>query len=150
MSGRFADREAVHRLVLGPCGCPSQPHAEDWVDIRTELSGTEWATIMAGNTARSLAVLVRAWNLENEAGEVPVTEATLEALDLPTFTAIDRWIGEHIEVPKVPNPSAGPSRRGSRGPATRTRTTRPNGSSMTPSWQPAGASATSGTPLPSS
>lgn len=148
---RFVDKSAVGRVNLGPCDCPGTPHGEDWADIRKELSASEWAVIFQRDTDLSMTVLVAGWSLADAEGDaVPITVETVSALDFATFTAIDQYVAANISPPTLPNGSSGPSRRGTRGPRSQTRPTPINGSSTTPSWQAAGVSGTSTTPLPSS
>jgi len=111
---RFADPTATDRLVLGPCACPGTPHAEDWVDLRTQLSGADWYVVAQGDTGRTLALIVTGWNLCDADGAVSADAEHLDAIDLTTFQAIDSWIASHLTFPTLPNASAAPSPGSSR------------------------------------
>lgn len=128
---RFVDREDTATLDLGPCACPGTPHESDWVKLRKQLSGGEWVTVIQGNTDKSLALLIVGWNLCDDVGPVDVNEQTVSQIDLATFKAIDDWIAANVSLPQLPNASGAPSRNGSRGSASRTRTTPRKGSPTT-------------------
>lgn len=138
---RFVDRSAVERLDLGD---------GDWVDLRTELSGPEWAFAQRSST-RFLSVVIAAWSLTNDAGEVvPINTLTVADLNEPTFRLIDDWILANIREPTLPNAFAAPSQDSSPGSGSQIQTPKKANSSTTLSWQPAAHSGTSGTPPPSS
>lgn len=111
---RFVDRTKVERVDLGD---------GDWVDLRTELSATEWTSLVAGDSAQALSVIVADWNLVDEDGD-PVlrTPAVMADLDVATFRIIDDWTGKHLQFPTLPNASGAPSRNGSKGSASRIQT----------------------------
>src|SRR5690349_6018737 len=121
--GRFVDKSAGEWVPLGACECPGTPHPDgDKAFIRTDLSGSEWATVGQGNTDRSLTIFIVEWNLLDEDGDpLLINEATVGQLDTPTFRAIDSWIGEHVTYPALPNASGAPSRNGSRASASQRR-----------------------------
>lgn len=128
---RFADPSAVKRVELGPCDCKGQPHAGDWVDIRTDLSGSE-VQVLIGLSAldsegqsEAIAPFIAGWNLLGPDGsEWPVTPEALFLLKGDTARLLGEGIAAVLrENLGLPNRSSAPSRASSRGSASRTRTT---------------------------
>lgn len=125
MSGWFAEPSATKRFVLGECRCPGQPHDEDFMDIRSELSGTDLAAMEQAEPVDRMKLLVVGWNLRDEHGEVPIDGDHLGRLYLDLFTRLNDWLTKNSTVAALPNASGAPSLNGSRGSASHTRTTRP-------------------------
>ena len=123
---RFADPKATARLVLGECQCPGTPHEEDWVDLRSELGAQDVLAMATGNSLDILELLVVEWNLlDNDGSRAPVDREHIERLYADTFSDLDAFIEGHVRLAtSLPNASGAPSRNGSRGSASHTRTTR--------------------------
>jgi len=141
---RFADPNATKRLELGPCECPNTPHAEgDWIDLRSELSGIDLASMESASPPERMKRLIVRWNLIGDGGvTAPIDDDYLGRLYLDLFDRINTWLNENAKVASLPNGSAGPSRASSRGNGSRTPKAKTDGSSTTPSWPLDGASAT--------
>lgn len=123
---RFADPTATARFVLGECQCPGTPHDEDWIDLRSELGAQDVLLMASGNSLDFLERAIVGWNLLDGDGTLaPVDRDHIERLFADTFNDLDAFISKHIRVgTQLPNASGAPSRNGSRGSASRTRTTR--------------------------
>lgn len=122
---RFANPAATERFTLGPCDCDGKPHDEDWMDLRSELSGLELANLEELEPVDRMKLLIVRWNLVGDDGEVaPIDGDYLGRLYLDIFTALDSWLNEHLKVSTLPNAFGAPSRNGSRGSASHTLTTR--------------------------
>lgn len=119
---RFADRSVTERYVLGPCECEGTPHAEDYLDLRTQLSGLELATMEGSGLVERLQVLVVGWNLIEGGAIAPLDADHLERLSLPTLNRITAWWSERAEGFALPNGSAAPSRSSKRASGSPTRT----------------------------
>lgn len=124
---RFADPKATERYVLGSCECDGTPHDEDYLDLRVQLSGIELLAIDSAGVVERLEILVAGWNLIDNDEPAPIDREHLERLSLPTLRAIGNWWSEKASSFTLPNGSGAPSRNGSRGSASRTRTTPTNG-----------------------
>ncbi len=124
MSGWFADPEATERFVLGNCKCPGTPHDEDFMDLRSELSGVMLAELEQAPPVDRMKTLIVGWNLRDANGEIPITGDQLGRLYLDIFERLNAWLDEHAKVSSLPNASGAPSRNGSKASASRTRTTR--------------------------
>lgn len=123
---RFAKVAATGRFVLpGPCACPSQPHDEDWIELRTELgTGDILALDAMESPVERLEYLATSWNLRDDDGtEAPLDRAHLDALYQDTYEAWDVWFRANVKVltlPKAPDaPSPNGSRAGARSPRTK-------------------------------
>lgn len=121
---RFANPKATERYSLGPCACDGTPHDEDWLDLRTQLSGIELATMQDADIVSRMEILVAGWNLRDGEAEAEIDRDHLARLSLPTLNAIGEWWSDRAESFALPNGSGVPSRNGSRGNASHTRTTR--------------------------
>jgi hypothetical protein len=119
MNGWFADPKATGRFVLGDCRCDGKPHDEDYMDIRTDLSGEDLANLEGARGGEKLRLLVVGWNLN-----VPLEDAPFDRMYLDVFERLNIWLDENAKVAALPNGSGAPSRNGSRASASRTRTTR--------------------------
>lgn len=124
MSGWFASPKATERFVLGECRCPGTPHDEDFIDLRSELSGMDLATMEGSEPVDRMKILIVGWNLRDDQGEVPIDGDHLALLYIDIFTRLNEWLDEHAKVAALPNGSGAPSRNGSRASASRTRTIR--------------------------
>lgn len=119
---RFADPTATERMVLGPCVCPGKPHAEDWLELRTELGAWEVLQIAGGDSLATLEMLVVDWNILDSTGaKPPVERENIRRLYADAFDELDAFIEAHVRVGSLPNGSAAPSRSSSRGSGSRTR-----------------------------
>ena len=127
MSGWFASPEATERFILGECRCPGQPHDEDFMDLRAELSGLDLATMEESGPVDRMKLLIVGWNLRDEKGEVAIDGEHLALLYLDIFERLNVWLKEHAKVSALPNESSAPSQNGSKVSASRTRTTRKSG-----------------------
>jgi len=125
---RFADTNATKRFVLGPCDCDDSPHDEDWMDLRTQLSGFELIELQQAESIipRLRAVIVE-WNLLDGTEAAPIDDAHLSRLSLPTLNRIGEWWSEIAAGFVLPNESGAPSPNGSRGSASRIRTIKTKG-----------------------
>lgn len=97
------------------------------MDLRSELSGMDLATMEESGPADRMKLLIVGWNLRDEKGEVAIDDDHLARLYLDIFERLNAWLDEHATVSSLPNGSGAPSRNGSRGSASRTRTTRKSG-----------------------
>ena len=149
---RFADPKATARLVLGPCECPGSPHAEDWMDVRTELGAEDALTLAQGNSIDALEVLVTGWNLlDNDGSTAPVDRDHLSRMFSDNFDVLNGWIEKKVRLSTLPNASAARSRASSRASGSRTPRARTDGTSTTSFSPPvAGITTTSGWPPPTS
>lgn len=130
---RFADATATRTVPLGPCECPGTPHESDWAKVRKELSGSDIGIISNASAtdevaaAGTMAPYVIEWNLLGPNGEPwPPSAESLLALNAATLGAVVGAIQASIAESAgtvLPNASGAPSRNGSRGSASRTRTT---------------------------
>lgn len=127
MSGWFADPVTTKRFVLGDCRCPGKPHDEDYWDVRSEWPGTFMAEVEAATPAERLKLIIVDWNLHNDAGKVPIEGEWLDRLYLDVFERLNAWLAENVTRTTLPNGSGAPSRNGSKGSASHTRTTRTSG-----------------------
>ena len=122
---RFADKEARERFVLGPCACTGTPHVEDWMDLRSQLSGLELASLESAEPIERMKLLILDWNLIGDDGRVaPIDGDYLGRLYLDVFGQLNDWLTEHVKVSTLPNGSGAPSRNGSKASASHIRTTR--------------------------
>lgn len=124
VTGWFADPEATDRFVLGDCRCPGKPHDEDFMVLRSQLSGVDLAALEEAQGGERLKLLVTEWNLRDADGPIPLEGERLGRLYLDVFAKLNAWLDEHATVAALPNAFGAPSRNGSRGSASRTRTTR--------------------------
>jgi hypothetical protein len=124
MNGWFADPKVTDRFVLGDCRCPGKPHDEDFMVLRSELSGTDLAEMENASGADRLKLLLVEWNLRDESGALEMTSELLGRLYLDVFGRLNTWLDKHATVAALPNVSSAPSRNGSRESASQTRTTR--------------------------
>lgn len=125
---RFADPTATARFVLpGGCQCQGKPHDDDWMELRTQLSGIELAEFASAPADTRLRMLIVSWNLIGDDGTVaPIDDEYLRRLYSDIFEPLDSWVTEHLQFQSLPNGSGAPSANGSRASASRhTRTTRP-------------------------
>lgn len=129
---RFADPNAVERLSFGACQCPGTPHDEDWIDLRTQLGGEDAERIARGGSVDALLLLVTAWNfLDADGSEAPIDRAHLAALFGDQYATLNEWVSEHVQFATLPNASAAPSPRTSRGSGSRSTPTPRTGRSST-------------------
>lgn len=119
MNGWFADPTTTGRFVLGDCRCAGKPHDEDYMDIRTDLSGEDLAALEEARGGEKLRFLVTGWNLD-----VPLEGAPFDRMYIDVFARLNEWLDSHAKVAALPNASGAPSANGSRGSASHTRTTR--------------------------
>lgn len=121
---RFVDPDATERMSLGECLCPGTPHAEgDWLEMRTELGGTEVGSLMTGDSLDSLEALIVDWNMLDKSGaKPPINRDNIQRLYADNFDGLADFIEKHVRVQSVPKASAEPSRRSSRARGSRTRT----------------------------
>lgn len=124
MSGWFADPTTTDRFVLGDCRCRGKLHDEDYMDIRTDLSGEDLANLEAARGGGRLRLLVTGWNLRNDAGDIPLEDAPFDRMYLDVFARLNDWLDEHAVTGSLPNGSGAHSRNGSQVSASQTRTTR--------------------------
>lgn len=124
MNGWFADPAATDRFVLGECRCPGKPHDEDFMLVRTNLSGTDLADLEGAAGGERLRILVTEWNLRDDNGLLEITGDLLGRLYLDIFARLNTWLDEHAVTAALPNGSGAPSRNGSRGSASQIPTTR--------------------------
>jgi hypothetical protein len=104
---RFANPDARDRLVLGPCECPGTPHAEDYLELRTELGAEDAIVMETGAIFDKLTVLIVGWNLLDNDGEpAPVDRGHIAGLFADNFAPLDGWIDKHLRMGTVPNRSA--------------------------------------------
>ena len=123
---RFADPRATRTVELGACECPGTPHSGDWCKVRSDLSGSELATLLKldgmdeATASETIAPFIAEWNLSDADGVVAIDADALFALKGPTLHAIGEALGETLrENLGLPNPSGAPSRASSRGSASR-------------------------------
>lgn len=117
---RFANPQATKRFVLGDCECPGKPHDEDFLDIRSELSGLDLARIEGASPVERMKLLVIGWNLIGDDGSVaPLDDDYLSRLYLDTFSALNTWLTENAQTSTLPNGLGAHSRNGSRASASR-------------------------------
>lgn len=121
---RFANPAATERFVLGPCECPGTPHDEDWMALRSELGADDMVKLEQDEPYERMKLLVRGWNLLGDDGQVaPITDEYLGRLYLDMFPAINAWLTANAKTSSLPNASGALSQHGSRGSASRIRTT---------------------------
>lgn len=112
---RFVDPDATERMPLGECLCPGTPHAEgDWLELRTELGGTEVSQLMSGDSLDSLEALIVDWNMLDKSGaKPPITRENIERLYADNFDGLSDFIAKHVRVQSLPKASGPTSRRSS-------------------------------------
>jgi len=121
---RFADPSVTERFVLGDCECDGKPHDEDYLDLRTQLSGVELVEMESTDDGVSrMERLIVGWNLTEGGEAAPVDRDHIARLSLPTLNRIGEWWSERAAGFALPNGSGAPSRNGSRASASHTRTT---------------------------
>lgn len=130
---RFANPENTALLTLpGECQCPGKPHESDWIKMRTSLGGRDVVRLAAGDSVAAIKLLATEWNLLDDDGQpAPLDAEHIELLFSENFHTVDDWIEEHVDVGPLPNASAAPSPKSSRGSGSRTRTVRRGSSSTT-------------------
>lgn len=124
MNGWFADPKATDRFVLGDCRCPGKPHDEDFMVLRSELSGQDLADMEQASGGERLKLLLVEWNLRDDNGPIEIESEILGRMYLDVFASLNEWLDKHATVAALPNASGAPSRNGSRASASHTRTTR--------------------------
>lgn len=119
---RFVNPNATKRFELGPCQCDGTPHAEgDWLAMRCELGAADLVAMEEAEPFARMRLLVKAWNLLGDDGQVaPITDDYLGRLYLDLFPAIDAWLNENAKASSLPNASAAPSPKSSRGSGSQT------------------------------
>lgn len=108
---RFANPNAVARMVLGACACPGTPHEEDWMELRGELGGDDTLRLAQGNSIDALEILVIRWNLlDDDGSEAPVDRDHLSRLFADNFAQLNAFVEDHVRLATLPNASAARSR----------------------------------------
>ena len=117
---RFAEL-ATTTVSLGACQCAGTPHPDgDEARVYDVLGWDDLVDIgMAPSEGAGRRILVTraiaSWNLVDEDGPVPVTEATVRLLDSGTLEALAEHVNAaHMRATTLPNASGAPSRRSRR------------------------------------
>lgn len=95
---RFVNPNDLHKIDLGD---------DEWVEVPKKLSYgmiSDLGDIDSSNsekTTKLLLTVIKSWNLKNDKGTVlPVNEANIKMLDIPTVTEISDYIATMIDLGK--------------------------------------------------